>query len=408
MWVQYFWYEGWFWYGCQPCLSSESADHYPLDGTCGWCCGVQSLSWMLGRVSSLLHGCYSPIRGEVCSPVAGVCALRVWIDVSIALECMLCTKGSNCWSNWGPCVHSISMHCSLRHLQFYPWAAHSHVLFSVVFFQDLTLDCGAEWAGGRYNCDVAAGIEVVVLSPGTWAVPVADLSQDLSTPDPASSCGMDWAEPEGSHWEMNHCILLPSGCPPKTYISVAPPCCVPQQSPPQLDPPLPCMLKIGSEVQPRPTRLCQCSYTESSSRSCSLEIQHLPTSHTSSPTQCVLGTGKCSEAVAASGGLSPPWFLTSQNMCTPLEQSPGPSSPSIHPSRPPSMQSCSPVWTFPSSLIPPRCADPILRPFLNLVFCDNCFTYRCIFLCVCEGRGAPHPATPPSSSSSLFFFYFKG
>ena len=33
---------------------------------------------MLGRFSSLLHGCHNPLRGRVCSLAAGVEALRVW------------------------------------------------------------------------------------------------------------------------------------------------------------------------------------------------------------------------------------------------------------------------------------------------------------------------------------------
>ena len=38
--VQCFWYEGWFWYGCQSQLSSWNADHYHLDRGCGWCWGI--------------------------------------------------------------------------------------------------------------------------------------------------------------------------------------------------------------------------------------------------------------------------------------------------------------------------------------------------------------------------------
>lgn len=52
----------------------------------------------------------------------------------------------------------------------------------------------------RDNCAVAAGIDMVVLPPGSWDVSVADLSQDFSIPYPAPSCSMGWSEPEGSHW----------------------------------------------------------------------------------------------------------------------------------------------------------------------------------------------------------------
>ena len=36
-----------FLYGYQPCFSSECAGCYLLDSGCDWCCGVQSLHWML-------------------------------------------------------------------------------------------------------------------------------------------------------------------------------------------------------------------------------------------------------------------------------------------------------------------------------------------------------------------------
>ena len=43
---------------------------------CVWWCCDQSLHWMLGRASSLLCGCHSPVRGRVCSPVVRVEAPR--------------------------------------------------------------------------------------------------------------------------------------------------------------------------------------------------------------------------------------------------------------------------------------------------------------------------------------------
>ena len=42
------------------------------------------------------------------------------------------------------------------------------------------------------------GTEVAMLPPEIWAASVPLSSQDLSAPDPAPSCGMQWAEPE--HW----------------------------------------------------------------------------------------------------------------------------------------------------------------------------------------------------------------
>ena len=65
-----------FWYGCLPCLSSDLAGHHPLDMGYDWCCDDQSLHWMLGRASSLLCGCHSPIESRVCLPVVGVEAPR--------------------------------------------------------------------------------------------------------------------------------------------------------------------------------------------------------------------------------------------------------------------------------------------------------------------------------------------
>ena len=49
---------------------------------------------------------------------------------------------------------------------------------------------------------VAAGIEVAVLPHGIWAASVADLSQDLSAPDLALSCSIEWEGPVHSH-----CVL---------------------------------------------------------------------------------------------------------------------------------------------------------------------------------------------------------
>ena len=72
LWVQYFWFEGSFWYGCLPCLSSGCVSHYPLDRGWDWCCGDQSLHWMLGRAFSLLCGCHSPVGGRVYSPVVDI------------------------------------------------------------------------------------------------------------------------------------------------------------------------------------------------------------------------------------------------------------------------------------------------------------------------------------------------
>ena len=75
-----------------------------------------------------------------------------------------------------------------------PESAQGFIPFSVVLVPDLVLDSGVEWAGSGGQGAVAGGIEAVVLPPGSWAASVPGLSQDLSAPDPAPSCGVGWAE----------------------------------------------------------------------------------------------------------------------------------------------------------------------------------------------------------------------
>ena len=74
-------------------LSSECHGYYTLSGGCDWCCGVQSLHWMLGGASSLLHGCHAPVGGEIRSSVAGVEDVSLKFNNTTALECMLYPKG---------------------------------------------------------------------------------------------------------------------------------------------------------------------------------------------------------------------------------------------------------------------------------------------------------------------------
>ena len=68
------------------------------------------------------------------------------------------------------------------------------VSLSVVFIPDLVPGCGVERAGAGGQGAVAAGIEVVVLLSGTWTASVTGHSEDLPTPDPAPSCGVEWVE----------------------------------------------------------------------------------------------------------------------------------------------------------------------------------------------------------------------
>ena len=69
-----------FWYECLSHLSSEFAGRYPLDRDCDWCCGEQSLHWMLGAASSFICGYHSLPRVVVCTPVVEVETLRVRFD----------------------------------------------------------------------------------------------------------------------------------------------------------------------------------------------------------------------------------------------------------------------------------------------------------------------------------------
>ena len=81
---------------CLPCLSLGCAGCHPLDRGCDWCCSDHSLHWMLGRASSLLCGCHSPIGGRVCTPVVGEEAPRssskLWCEV-VRTGALLLGKG---------------------------------------------------------------------------------------------------------------------------------------------------------------------------------------------------------------------------------------------------------------------------------------------------------------------------
>ena len=85
---------------------------------------------------------------------------------------------------------------------------------------------------------MTAGIQVVVLLPGTWAASVVDLFQDLSAPDLAPSCSVGWADLECSWQVVSHCLLLPRGCPPKTFLWYHPVCVLTKSA--MVGLPLPC------------------------------------------------------------------------------------------------------------------------------------------------------------------------
>jgi len=73
---------------------------------------------------------------------------------------------------------------------------------------DLALGYGVEWAdiGGP-----GAGFRSLSTCAAAWDLGCsgADLSQNLSTPDPALSFHVVGEEPECSCQEMNHCLFSP-------------------------------------------------------------------------------------------------------------------------------------------------------------------------------------------------------
>ena len=127
-----------------------------------------------------------------------------------------------------------------------------------MFIPDLVLGCSVGWAGA-----VAAGMEVVVLLPGTWAASRTGLSQDLSAPDLAPGYSVGWVELASSHWETNCCVFLPRDCLHSEMRLCGTTLCVCWQWVPMLDLcPAVHVLTMSSEVwprpQPRPSGLSPC------------------------------------------------------------------------------------------------------------------------------------------------------
>ena len=77
------------------------ASHYPLDRRCDWCCGDQTLPWILTRASSLLCGCHCVVRGRVSSLVVGVQAPRFVSELQYEvgrIEMLLAGRGATEYS----------------------------------------------------------------------------------------------------------------------------------------------------------------------------------------------------------------------------------------------------------------------------------------------------------------------
>ena len=81
---------------------------------------------------------------------------------SIALECVPWSKGGDCWSKWGPCVHRGPMCHLCIHVRFCSEAAQGHVLFSVYdpYLRQGWCEIGCDWGlghcGWRYCYSCAA------------------------------------------------------------------------------------------------------------------------------------------------------------------------------------------------------------------------------------------------------------
>ena len=210
--------------------------------------------------------------------------------------------------------------------------------------------------------------EVVVLPPGTWAASVVGLSQDLSAPDVAASCGVRWVEPERSLLETCDSVTLPptAWCAAnKVLYCWTHPCLfffffwlslsacgilVPQpgikSGGPSLthwtarkfpDPPLPWTADNGLLCQPHPCRV----HAGNGLQTTPLALQAVPRAARQSPLpgpipQPSFWAGKCSPQHQPLH--SDCWQASTH---TPCEQSPGSSSPSLCASAPPSRQ-----WGF--------------------------------------------------------------
>ena len=154
---------------------------------------LPQLCWGWG----LLHNCWSR-SPEVC----------VWWNF-IALECVPCPKGGDCWCKWGLCGHTEPMHCLGRNLQFLSDSVQCCVPFSVVFIPDLVVGSLAEWA-------VAGGCGAVTAGSGWLCCCLGCLcGTPLPGPvHPSSSsklrCGVGrvWSTPTG-RWTTACCCPGP-------------------------------------------------------------------------------------------------------------------------------------------------------------------------------------------------------
>lgn len=131
MWVQYFWCEGFFWYGCQHVFPQSVQLLYPWYGV--W------LEWWLEPsldvVQVLLFALWlsQPCGGQGLLPSSQSRSPESWVwSGSIALKCVLCPKGGECWSKWGlsshtePKCHPCTIVLPRSNPRLYPFLHHVH------------------------------------------------------------------------------------------------------------------------------------------------------------------------------------------------------------------------------------------------------------------------------------------
>ena len=159
------------------CVSSVYPDHYSLDRQCDWCCGDESLHWVLSGASSLLCGCHYPVRGQVCSLVVGVVAPK-----TISELCFWATgRGRQNWST--PTGRGATEYSSARAVHQWACSVVSPVTHCVGSKSTLLL------ALSSAPSQPMPAISQVLFSQGYRCRPTDVRSQDCSSCAPGSIVG---------------------------------------------------------------------------------------------------------------------------------------------------------------------------------------------------------------------------
>ena len=160
-----------------------------------WWYSNQSLHWMMEGVSFLLHGCHSPVDGDISSPVFRVESLRVRFTKDPLPSCALSLgrwalkQVGPMWSKWT----KVHRDCICGSVQ-------SQSKF--VSLSPLCLSQTTAWHCSSRNEDGFA-------SSWDLAFLCLELPQDLFTLDLAPKCGISWVELECSCLERDLWVLLP-------------------------------------------------------------------------------------------------------------------------------------------------------------------------------------------------------